>query len=270
MRALLNTVWLRQPPRSLHRAGSTACSACAHQWIAVPHATGSGDGGDGGELCCIVDEDNNVVGAESREKTVRECVPPCVRKRPSSSQACAALLVCADLHTRRRLWGRGAYVLVVDSSGTHLYVTRRAAHKDVYPGLLDTVTSGVVSAGETYEQTAARELREELALSTAQLTRLFLFRWVDTWCRVWGTAYVARCDATAVRHADGEVADGRWMPLADVFAHAASEPSAYTPVGLYVLSAFQQQQQQKQRSAAVGFPARRRRCIARPSARLQC
>ena len=26
------------------------------------------------ELCCIVDEDNNVVGAEPRAKTVRECV----------------------------------------------------------------------------------------------------------------------------------------------------------------------------------------------------
>jgi hypothetical protein len=26
------------------------------------------------ELCCIVDEHNNVVGAEPRDKTVRECV----------------------------------------------------------------------------------------------------------------------------------------------------------------------------------------------------
>ncbi len=156
------------------------------------------------------------------------------------------------------MWGRGAYVLLFNAQGL-LYVTRRSASKDVYPGLLDVVTSGVVAAGESYEATAARELGEEVGVAGAALSglsRLFVFRWTDASCRVWGAAFSARCDAAAVRHADGEVASGEWLPLHEVAAHAAAAPAAFTPVGLYVLAAYQQQLRAAARRAGDTADAR--------------
>ena len=105
-------------------------------------------------------------------------------------------------------------MLVFDAAGS-LYVTRRSARKDVYPGLLDVVTSGVVSAGESYAETAARELREELGFAGAAPEQLFTFRWVDASCRVWCAVFRARSEG-AVRHADGEVASGEWLPMREV------------------------------------------------------
>lgn len=44
----------------------------------------------------------------------------------------------------RRLLGRGAYVLVFNSSG-QLFVSQRSLSKDCYPGCLDVTVSGVVN-----------------------------------------------------------------------------------------------------------------------------
>lgn len=139
-------------------------------------------------------------------------------------------------------------MLVFDAAGS-LYVTRRSARKDVYPGLLDVVTSGVVSAGESYEDTAARELREELSFTGSAPEQLFTFRWVDASCRVWGAVFSARCSG-AIRHADGEVASGEWLSLREVTARLAAEPEQFTPVGRYILAAYATQQRAKRRAAA--------------------
>ena len=83
-------------------------------------------------------------------------------------------------------------MLVFSADGEALYVTRRSTQKDVYPGRLDVVTSGVVAAGESYGATAARELREELSLGAAALhgpEPLLVFRWADASCRVWGAVF---------------------------------------------------------------------------------
>ena len=148
-------------------------------------------------------------------------------------------------------------MLVFDAAGS-LYVTRRSARKDVYPGLLDVVTSGVVSAGESYLQTAQRELEEELGVAGSEPEQLFTFRWVDASCRVWGAVFSVRCDGP-VRHADGEVASGAWLPLGEVTARLAAEPEQFTPVGRYILAAYATQRRARARAAAQ--PGMRRRCI---------
>ncbi len=161
----------------------------------------------------------------------------------------------------RRLWGRGAYSVVFNEHG-QLYVTRRSLRKDVYPGLYDVVTSGVVSAGESYEQCAERELAEEIGVVVGPhtpLERLCTFRWTDAYCRVWGAAFRARCNAADVTHADGEVTSGEWVALPDVEARITAAPDAFTPVGRYVLAAFMQQQRGAQRAAHPPPPQRRRR-----------
>ena len=204
------------------------------------------------ELCCIVDENNNVVGAEPRDKTVREYVAECwsVMLAPRSPA----------LRANRRLWGRGSYVLVFDRAGA-LYVTKRSPRKDVYPGLFDVVTSGVVCAGESYAQTAERELREELSFSGRDPEQLFTFRWVDASCRVWGAVFSARADAPVV-HADGEVADGAWLTLQDVSERLEAAPETFTPVGRYILAAYNTHIRAQQRASAqtCSGPRTRHKC----------
>jgi 8-oxo-dGTP pyrophosphatase MutT (NUDIX family) len=83
------------------------------------------------------------------------------------------------------------YILVFNTGGD-LLVQRRTDIKDVYPGLLDFAAGGVVLAEESYEESAARELEEELGISVP-LTRHFDIWFEDTTCspanRNWGRVF---------------------------------------------------------------------------------
>jgi isopentenyldiphosphate isomerase len=63
---------------------------------------------------------------------------------------------------------RGVHVFVVNHGGA-LLLQRRAQGRDYYPGFWDASAGGQVAAGESYEEAARRELREELGCSPGQL-----------------------------------------------------------------------------------------------------
>src|SRR5437016_8564037 len=113
----------------------------------------------GEEIVAIVDEYNQVVGALPRR----------------------------EMRARRSLH-RATYTLVFNSRG-RLYVQKRTTTKDIYPGYYDPVASGVVLAGETYEQAAIRELEEELGIQGVLVNPLFEFYFEDEHNRVWGKAF---------------------------------------------------------------------------------
>ena len=71
-------------------------------------------------------------------------------------------------HRDPTLIHRSVQVLVFTSSG-HLLLQRRSASKDLFPGYFCASASGHVASGEDYDQTAKRELTEELGI-TAPLT----------------------------------------------------------------------------------------------------
>jgi isopentenyl-diphosphate Delta-isomerase len=64
---------------------------------------------------------------------------------------------------QRGMMHRAAHVLVFDGQG-RLYLQLRSAAKDTHPGKWTTSASGHVDPGESYEQAARRELKEELGL----------------------------------------------------------------------------------------------------------
>jgi len=69
-----------------------------------------------------------------------------------------------ELKSKKRELGfisRVAAVYLVDSSGKFL-MCRRADHKDDAAGLWDLAVCGNVESGETYEEAAKREMKEEL------------------------------------------------------------------------------------------------------------
>ncbi len=71
-----------------------------------------------------------------------------------------------QVHTRR-LRHRAVHVLLFDPAG-RLFVQKRAATKDTFPGHRDSSASGHLNSGEDYDACAVRELCEELGLEIAR------------------------------------------------------------------------------------------------------
>lgn len=88
---------------------------------------------------------------------------------------------------------RATYVFVFNSSG-QLYVQERTLNKDIYPGFFDPATGGVVAEGESYDEAAVRELKEELGIEKTSLTPHFHFYFREDSCQVWGRVYSCRYD----------------------------------------------------------------------------
>jgi len=65
---------------------------------------------------------------------------------------------------------RAVHILIFNSLG-ELFLQKRSRWKDRHPLLWDSSAAGHVEAGEDYDETAVRELEEELGI-TAKLTRV--------------------------------------------------------------------------------------------------
>jgi isopentenyldiphosphate isomerase len=78
-------------------------------------------------------------------------------------------LVERDVVHATGLWHKSAHVFLFNGSD-ELYVQRRAAHKDLYPGLWDFSVGEHLKPGETFLAGALRGLQEELGVSGVALT----------------------------------------------------------------------------------------------------
>ncbi|WP_306359002.1 MULTISPECIES: NUDIX domain-containing protein [unclassified Nocardia] len=114
------------------------------------------------------------------------------------------------------LWHASAGVLVRSGDGSRLYVHRRTETKSVFAGMHDCLAGGVVEPGERPEQTAVRELAEELGIvldGGAEPRPLTRASWDGGWagrpmrCHLF--AFEVRWDGP-IRHQPEEVADGWW------------------------------------------------------------
>lgn len=134
----------------------------------------------------------------------------------------------------RGLPHRAAYILVFNSEG-ELFVQKRTGTKDIYPGYYDIAAGGVVLAGESYDQSAERELAEELGIRDIPLTPHFEFKHEDDANIVWGRVYSCIYDG-ALTLQEEEVESGFLADPKEVLVMSAKEP--FTPDGLYVLKRF--------------------------------
>lgn len=154
------------------------------------------------EIVEIVDRDNNSIGAVSRR-----------------------------IMRQQGLIHRASYILVFNRSG-ELFLQKRTMSKDIYPGFWDLAAGGVVLAGESYEESAKRELREELGVAGVQLRRLFDQYYEDENNKVWGRIFACTSEGPFTLQAE-EIDYGRFMSLAEIEQLHQTEP--VTPDGMALL-----------------------------------
>jgi 8-oxo-dGTP pyrophosphatase MutT (NUDIX family) len=153
------------------------------------------------EMVAIVDRDNHVVDAAPR----------------------AVMRAQGLIH-------RATYILVFSSKG-ELFVQERTMTKDIFPGFYDLCTGGVVVAGEEYEPSARRELKEEIGVEVEELTFLFDFYGEYAGQKVWGRAYSAFSDGPFTLQAE-EVSSGGFYGREELERLIREKPC--TPDSVYV------------------------------------
>ncbi|GAA1376532.1 NUDIX domain-containing protein [Luteococcus sanguinis] len=113
---------------------------------------------------------------------------------------------------RRDNLRHGATGIAVVNGAGEVFVHRRADDKDVYPGRWDFLAGGVLQHGERPEESAARELSEELGINGAALHPLGEGDYADDATRYHAFLYLVRWDGE-VSFTDHEVAEGGWWTV---------------------------------------------------------
>jgi isopentenyl-diphosphate delta-isomerase len=105
-------------------------------------------GGSRVERIVVVDEDDNVIGEEDKEKC----------------------------HDGDGILHRAFLAMVVNRSG-ELLLTRRSESKRLWPGYWDGTVASHTARGEDYEQASRRRLKQEIGLVAGDVRYLFKFRY---------------------------------------------------------------------------------------------
>lgn len=149
------------------------------------------------ELLPIVNENDEVIGTEKR----------------------------GIIHAKKLLH-RAVHVLVFDSQGK-IYVQKRALCKDTAPGKWDSSSSGHVDPGETYEESAIRELKEELNIDVVQSMKAIGKLPASSQTGMEFTViYVAKSEQELMPNPH-EIMDGRWMSVKALDSWINEEPEAF-------------------------------------------
>ena len=134
----------------------------------------------------------------------------------------------------RGLIGRGTYILVFNSAGD-LCVHRRTLSKAIYPGYWDVAAGGMVQAHESYAESAARELEEELGVCGVALRAHEQFFFDQPGNRVWCAVFSAVWDGP-LRLQPEEVLEARFIPVDEVMGETEHKP--YCPDSLAALKRY--------------------------------
>jgi isopentenyl-diphosphate delta-isomerase type 1 len=134
----------------------------------------------------------------------------------------------AEVHARK-LRHRAVHVFVFNPRG-ELFIQKRAATKDTFPGCYDSSASGHLNQGETYDACAVRELHEELGVIVEQggLQKQFKIEACELtgWEFVW--VYSLQTSEEPLVNQQ-EIESGAFWSLAQVRAGLAAHPDDFAP-----------------------------------------
>lgn len=149
------------------------------------------------ELFDVVDEQDRVIGQLSRSR----------------------------VHAERKLH-RAVHIFVFNSAG-HLLIHKRSADKDEHPNKWTSSASGHLSAGEDYDETAHREMKEEIGL-TGELEYLHKFPATPETSYEHTALYRMTSDEPPVFD-PGEIAEGKYCRLDEIELQLNADPTRFAP-----------------------------------------
>lgn len=143
----------------------------------------------------------------------------------------------SEVH-RRKLRHRAVHVFLFRSDGRML-IHLRSGSKVEFPSVWTSSASGHVSAGESYDETAPRELLEELGVR-AELNAARKFAACADTCHEFTWLYTAESD-DEVAPDPGEIADTRWLTPDEISAELNESPKKFSPAFRLLFSTWRQQ-----------------------------
>ena len=126
----------------------------------------------------------------------------------------------------KKLIHRSIHILVFNSQN-RLFLQKRSLEKDESPGLWDSSVSGHVDAGEGYNESALRELWEELGIKTKIKLWIKLTAVEETF---WEHVSVYKCvtDEKMILNPT-EISDGKFWNLYEIKVCIKKNPERFTP-----------------------------------------
>ncbi len=125
-------------------------------------------------------------------------------------------------------------VWIEDGKGNAL-IHRRSPLKSSWPNYWENAAGGGVAHNETYEENAYKELAEEIGVHGVPLTFVKKICMPtphgERYCS-WYTAVLDRPIEQFVLQ-ESEVAELKWVPKAELFAHRDAHPDLYMPSSAY-------------------------------------
>ena len=134
----------------------------------------------------------------------------------------------------KNLLHRGVGILCWNSSG-QLYVHQRTDSKDLFPSMFDMMVGGAVSSGESYLESARREIREELGVQETGLRFLLEHLYEGPKNRSFIHLFEVTWDGP-IHWQPEEIVWGQWMDYSDVLEWIERVP--IVPDGLAVFQAY--------------------------------
>lgn len=143
----------------------------------------------------------------------------------------------------QRLPHRCVYLLVFNSRG-ELFVHQRTRTKDVFPAYWDLTVGGVPAAGESFDEAALREGREELGVDVKPLP-MFPFHYSGEHAIAHGMVYQVTHDGPFHLQPE-EISRGEFLPLREL--PRLIERERFCPDGLQVWGEFEKLQNSQEKT----------------------
>ncbi|MHA3773733.1 16S rRNA (adenine(1518)-N(6)/adenine(1519)-N(6))-dimethyltransferase RsmA [Verrucomicrobiota bacterium sgz303538] len=148
-----------------------------------------------GEIFDVVDDTDRVIGTASRH----------------------------EVHTRKLLH-RAVHIFVFNRKG-ELFLQRRSRWKDMHPRRWDSSAAGHVNSGHDYDETASREIVEELGVET-EVESLGEIRACEGTGWEFVRLYKARHEGPFILH-PAEIETGEWFTLEQIDRWIAERPEDF-------------------------------------------